>query len=308
MNQKVPLVSVVIPTYNRSSAVVRAVRSVLAQPYPSLECIVVDDASSDDTRDVVRALALEDSRLTLLPLHENVGQGAARNAGVEVAEGEFVCFLDSDDELLPGAVQNRVDVYMKAPTFDGIAFGGNIVAGKTEVILPADLTKGQGITLEDYMQDRGWLHTNAFMMRRALFRQLGGFREDLRQKQDIEFFIRALCRMDAKYCGAPCSRMHDEGDVRARNHHERIARQGYLFIDAVRTNPEVVERVPPPLLEGLVQRGVSTYMNALYRTGHYSRFRRVFRSAWRQGDVHPSSRWLKRYALSWLWSLPKIFK
>lgn len=293
-------VSVVIPSYNRRDAVVRALDSVLSQDYPNLECIVVDDASTDGSGEMLRGLAGDREALRVIELEQNAGQGAARNVGARAARGRWVCFLDSDDELLPGSIESRVSVFVEDPDFDGIAFGGNIVAGKSEVLLPGSVEKGEDISLHDYLKDRGWLHTNAFMISRERFLALDGFREDLRQKQDVEFFIRALCRVNARYCGQACSRMHDLGDVRARNHHERIARQGYRFVDAVRTNPEVQKRVEPDLLKDLVSRGVSTYLSALYRTGQHSQFRKSLRRSVRQGELSPSSRWLKGYLLSWL--------
>ncbi|USZ51970.1 glycosyltransferase [Halomonas sp. DN3] len=279
---------------------VRAVGTVLSQGYQEIECIVVDDASTDDTVEVLRALANDDQRLKVVQLERNAGQSAARNTGARLAKGHWICFLDSDDELLPGAIASRVAVYQEDPEFEGIAFGGNIVAGKQEVAFPGPIAKGGAITISDYLKGHGWLHTNAFMLPRELFWELEGFREDLRQKEDVEFFIRVLCRVNARYSGQACSRMYDLGGMRARNHHERIVQQEYRFVDAVCSNPEVVQQVEPRLLDLLVKRGVSTYLNALYRTSRYSEFRKAVRRGARKGEVELTSRWVKRYVLSYI--------
>jgi glycosyltransferase involved in cell wall biosynthesis len=93
-----PFFSVIIPTYNRSKAVVKAVESVLEQTFSSFEVIVVDDGSSDDTSEALNPLLEQDSRIIYV-FQENQERSAARNNGVVVAKGEFICFLDSDDVL-----------------------------------------------------------------------------------------------------------------------------------------------------------------------------------------------------------------
>jgi glycosyltransferase involved in cell wall biosynthesis len=92
-----PLVSVVIPTYNYARFVSEAVDSVLAQTYPSLEVVVVDDGSTDDTREV---LARYGDRIRYI-YQPNAGLPAARNTGIKAARGEFIGLLDSDDVFHP---------------------------------------------------------------------------------------------------------------------------------------------------------------------------------------------------------------
>lgn len=94
-----PQVSVVIPTYNRAGVLGRAITSVLSQTFPDLECIVVDDGSTDQT--VVLVERFQDPRLRLLRLPVNKGGGHARNVGIQAARGELLAFLDNDDEWLP---------------------------------------------------------------------------------------------------------------------------------------------------------------------------------------------------------------
>jgi len=89
-------VSVVIPTHNRASLLARAIRSVLGQTYQNLEVIVVDDGSTDGTREVVRSF--QDSRIDYLFCQKNQGSPAARNLGLRAARGPYVAFLDDDDE------------------------------------------------------------------------------------------------------------------------------------------------------------------------------------------------------------------
>jgi glycosyltransferase involved in cell wall biosynthesis len=102
-----PRVSVVIPVYNREPYVGQAIASVLAQTFGDFELLVIDDGSTDGTRDVVRAFG--DPRIRLLCHASNRGIARARNAGVDAARGEYLAFLDSDDVALPERLAEQVD-------------------------------------------------------------------------------------------------------------------------------------------------------------------------------------------------------
>ena len=102
-----PVFSIIIPTYNRADMVGRALESCLRQDFDDFEVVVVDDGSTDGSEAVVRSYA--ESRLRLVRHAENRGVNPARNTGVRAALGEWVVFLDSDDELLPTALRTMED-------------------------------------------------------------------------------------------------------------------------------------------------------------------------------------------------------
>ncbi len=99
-----PRLSVLVPAWQSAASIAQALGSVLEETSIALECIVVDDGSTDGTPDVVEAIAARDPRVVLIRLAENAGVSAARNRGLEVARGEWLAFLDADDRLLPGAI------------------------------------------------------------------------------------------------------------------------------------------------------------------------------------------------------------
>ena len=101
--------SVVIPTFNRSGSIDRAIDSVIRQTYRDIEVIVVDDGSRDDTVERVRAHSKGDPRVRLIVQRQHAGAQAARNAGIRAAKGAWVAFLDSDDTFLPESVELRVE-------------------------------------------------------------------------------------------------------------------------------------------------------------------------------------------------------
>lgn len=92
------LVTIILPAYNAEKTIARAIESALSQEYTDLEVIVVDDGSSDSTLNVCKALADKDNRLKVLHIN-NSGPSAARNYGLSRANGEFICFMDADDEM-----------------------------------------------------------------------------------------------------------------------------------------------------------------------------------------------------------------
>ena len=99
-------ISIIIPTYNRATLLPRAIRSI-PRGVPA-EIVIVDDGSTDNTIDVVQGLAKEDKRIIFIPLPTNKGVNYARNRGIEKATGEWIGFLDSDDEYVPGGMEQMV--------------------------------------------------------------------------------------------------------------------------------------------------------------------------------------------------------
>jgi glycosyltransferase involved in cell wall biosynthesis len=102
-----PKVSVIIPTYNRANLLPRAIKSVLNQTFRDFELIIVDDGSTDNTRELVERFQKKDSRIKYF-YKENGGPGSARNFGVKNARGNFVIFLDSDDMFLSGLLEEEI--------------------------------------------------------------------------------------------------------------------------------------------------------------------------------------------------------
>lgn len=104
---KNPLVSIIIPTYNRAHLIGETLDCVLAQTYSNWECIVIDDGSTDDTATVLNEYCIKDNRFMFIPKCEDIKKGASisRNLGLKTASGEFIQFLDSDDILAPNKIE-----------------------------------------------------------------------------------------------------------------------------------------------------------------------------------------------------------
>lgn len=111
-------VSVVIPAYNREKTIEKAIASVLNQTVKPLEVIVVDDKSTDSTVEIVQSLCKEYSIIKLICLKKNSGAQAARNCGIKAAKGEWIAFLDSDDEWLENKLEIQTEAVTANPQYD----------------------------------------------------------------------------------------------------------------------------------------------------------------------------------------------
>ena len=118
---KLPLVSVVIPVFNTEDFIEEAIESVLAQNYPSIEIIVVDDGSTDGSAEKIRQLQQQDSRILLIQ-QRNEGVASARNAGIAVAQGEYIAPLDADDIWLKDKISEQVKALDSRPAKVGLAY------------------------------------------------------------------------------------------------------------------------------------------------------------------------------------------
>jgi glycosyltransferase involved in cell wall biosynthesis len=193
-----PTFSVVIPAHNAERTVLSTARSVLAQTRTDLEVIVVDDGSSDRTSDVVEKL--EDERLRLLVLPHG-GVSAARNAGIELARGKYVAFLDSDDlwlprylELAERAISDRDRAgfaYTDAYGFDPVSgrVGDRSMAGRYPPTPPP--SSDDAFLLELLKRNFIWSSTT---VPRTVLNQVGGFDEAAPPAEDYELWLRILVR------------------------------------------------------------------------------------------------------------------
>ncbi|MBI4424799.1 MAG: glycosyltransferase family 2 protein, partial [Elusimicrobia bacterium] len=188
------LFSVVMPTYNRAERTAAAVRSVLAQTEADFECFVVDDGSTDETRQVLARF--DDPRLVLVFNERNRGQHACRNQAIRQARGEWISFLDSDDVYLPGrlAAMRR---YAESAPRTGFLFTNGYVHRYGRIIgllfdpareLPRGKVPGYYAVGDEFLP----YVTTMVAVRRTAFEQVGCFREDLRILEDTELYSRML--------------------------------------------------------------------------------------------------------------------
>ena len=194
MTSPEPLITAVIPTRNRPSLVLRAVQSVLQQAGISLEVVVVIDGPDDST---VRALtAIDDPRVRIVPLPNSVGGAEARNTGVRNARGEWIAFLDDDDEWLPGKLRSQFEQLGALPNPQHFIFCGQVLARSPqgEVTWPE---KSPTAPYSEYLlvRDRltygeGLIQTSTILAHRTLLERVP-FQVGLKKHQDWDWVLRA---------------------------------------------------------------------------------------------------------------------
>ena len=194
-----PKLSVVIPCFNAERYIVAAVRSVLAQDWPDLEVIVVDDGSSDRSAELVRDTFPE---VTLLR-QTNQGVAAARNLGIRHSQGDWIAFLDADDIWLPGKLQAQWQLLSTQPTAR-MAYSAWHVWSSTEPSPSpeyVDEVLSQSVNTDRWAGPSGWIYphllldcevwTSTVLAHRSLFEEVGLFDTALRIGEDYDLWLRA---------------------------------------------------------------------------------------------------------------------
>lgn len=188
-----PLVSIIIPTYNRAKLIGETLDSILAQTYKNWECLVVDDGSTDDTKKLVSNYVAKDDRFqyherpdTHLP-----GGNGARNYGFELSKGEYVQWFDSDDLMLPEKLELKVETLVNNDVDFVVCSGAEMSENSINPQKKWDLYLTEN-TLFDHLIGNIVFGTNGPMFNRAFLTLDVLFNETLLIKQEWEFFNRLL--------------------------------------------------------------------------------------------------------------------
>ena len=198
-----PTVSVIIPTYNRAHLVGRAIRSVLNQTYQDFEIIVVDDGSTDNTEEVVKSF--NDPRIRYIRHEKNRGGSAARNTGIRAARGEYIAFLDSDDEWLPEKLAKQLPVFEKDSTCGAVYTDLLYMLPDGSVKLCQNY-RPEGWILKKLLSSNVVGTTSSVIVRRECFEKIGLFDESLPSCQDWDMWIRIAKRYSFRKIPEPLTK------------------------------------------------------------------------------------------------------
>lgn len=209
-----PLVSVIVPTYNRARLIQEAIDSVLSQDYPNFELIVIDDGSTDNTAAIVGTI--NDLRLRYVQ-QNNRGRSNARNHALSLARGDFITFLDSDDLYLPRKISLQVDYLLTHPGTGMIYTSaycidddGNMLQHKYEATVSGMIYEQiaffQPVTIT----------LPTVMARHKVFEHIGGFDEKMHRFEDTDMWrrISKSYRIDALPIFSCKLRTHDDNSLR----------------------------------------------------------------------------------------------
>jgi glycosyltransferase involved in cell wall biosynthesis len=188
-----PLVSVIITTYKRSEHILRSVNSVLKQTYKNIEIIVIDDNNKGDHFSLFTEKLLEpfikSEKIIYINHQTNKGVSAARNTGIKKAKGEYIAFLDDDDEYLPDKIFSQVEVFKNSKDNIGLVYGSfiqvNVETKQENFFFP----KLRG-NIHDILGLNHIGTPSMIMCKRLAIQKIGGFDESLDHKEDIDFYLR----------------------------------------------------------------------------------------------------------------------
>lgn len=232
-----PQVSVIIPTYNRSEFLRVAVSSALAQTLQDFEIIVVDDASEEDTGEVISQF--EDKRIRLIRHERNQGVSVARNSGVVNSRGKYIAFLDDDDEWFPEKIQRQFDLLEQSPKNVGVLYTGSLAvesgSGKTLYQL---VPTQKGNLFEEMLLQDSLAPTSTFFVRKDCFEKVGLFDVEFEHGEDFDMWLRIAKEFQFDYLKEPLikftvpdkkSSLSSSYEARIRGGEAQLKKYGAMF-------------------------------------------------------------------------------
>ena len=189
MNENKPLVSIILPTYNRAEIVGNAIESALNQSYKNIEIIIVDDGSKDDTEKVVNDFKENTDKITYIKHEDNKGQAAAENTGVKLSNGQYIAFLDSDTVWLPKKIEKQLNKLVNSPDNVVAVYCGayNEVCGFLKES-KADTIYGN--SYEELLAGRVKITTSTLMIKTSCIEECGMWDTDLPSYIDYDLCLR----------------------------------------------------------------------------------------------------------------------
>ena len=233
MIQANPRFSIVIPCYNYAHSVGRAIESVLNQKDSSFELVVIDDGSSDNSPEVISHYTSGVQTKVRLICQENRGPAAVRNRGVDETCGDYLIFLDADDELAEGALSIFSEVVQEQPEA-GLILGGHYTqheSGKRRYHSPGKLPEKKEDCFLAYLQKKLGMANGAVAMKREVFSKVS-YNSKLRQSEDIPVFATAFANFPAVAVdrATACIYRH-QGSLRSNT--EWAEKMGYMVVNEV---------------------------------------------------------------------------
>lgn len=186
-----PLVTVIIPTYNREDLIGNALESTISQTYDNLEIIVVDDNSCDKTENVIKKYIEMDTRVKYIKHKKNLGGGASRNTGIKNSKGEYIAFLDSDDVWRLDKIEKQLECFRRNQSLIAVFCNYEMVQFETGKLLgnnnKALKCENSDIYVGNYLGT-----TSCLMAKRTKLFDIGMFDIELRSCQDWDVYIKLV--------------------------------------------------------------------------------------------------------------------
>lgn len=258
------LISVIIPTYNRAGIITDAINTVLNQTYKHLEIIIIDDGSTDNSREIIENI--KDSRIRYI-YQENSGRpSSARNKGIKIAKGEYIAFLDSDDLWHPQKLEKQINILDEN---SNVGLVTNWCVYKTFKDEEIQIKKYQAKSQEDNSifiltkPDKVFTATPTLLIRKECFEKVGLFDEEMTYCEDWDMFFRISLFYEIYNIEEVLTYVRVHGESLSQNNDVTKFSQGYLrFLEKAFENKDL----PPELFTMKDE----AYSNALWCIGSWA--------------------------------------
>lgn len=286
-NNKFPLVSVIIPTYNSAKYIEEALRSVFNQTFQDFEIIVIDDGSTDNTGKILEKY----NQIIRYICQANGGPSSARNTGIRQAKGKFIAFLDADDLWLPTKLEKQIALFncnsnLGMVTTGACSFDDKGVFGYS--------TNKRATLMNGNIARNIFLHSNigtpTVLVKKEVFDKIGLFEENIRQGEDDNMWIRIAANYDVE--------LIDEALIQVRNHPTRMTFNRAELVANVQASIELLKTKYGEKVKNSIESAIPIKIAflqfaigyGLYESGNYRDARRAFAKG--------SSSWI------WYWKNP----
>ncbi|MDD5638815.1 MAG: glycosyltransferase [Candidatus Pacebacteria bacterium] len=181
------LISVIIPTYNRAHLLSRAIDSVLSQTFQDFELIIVDDGSTDNTKEIVEEYQKKDERIKYLWEENSGGPAKPKNTGIKNSQGEFIAFLDSDDEWLPEKLEKQLKLFENSNNLGFVSCNALIIDENNNIKGEYQSPRNKSFI---NLLDGNKISNCGVIVKKNIFEELGIFDENLKFGEDWEMWLR----------------------------------------------------------------------------------------------------------------------
>ena len=233
-----PLITVVIPTYNRLSFVMEAIRSVIAQTYTNWELIIADDGSTDGTAKVIGAM--NDSRIRILELSHIGHVGCLRNKAAQEGKGKWIAFLDSDDLWLPGKLEIQLNSLQRSARrwgyggFELMNESANTITNRGKTYIPFS-----GWVTKKIINAEAAVSIGSLIIERQLFDEVGCFSADLKLnfREDYELALRLSLKAEADAVPELLVRIREHAERSTNKLNDAYERMALAYTEFLHMNP-----------------------------------------------------------------------
>lgn len=264
MSRSEIIISIVIPAYNYAKTLPRAVGSVVRQLDERVELLVIDDGSTDETPEVLNYLHQKYPGQFRSFRQINAGLAAVRNRGIDEAKGQYLVFLDADDELVEGIILHLLNFIFENSQSQLIIAGHISVKenGKESLHLPGSIPSDPKARVRGYLLDKTLAVSNgACVMRKDVF-DLGRYPEDFRNAEDIPVFASIFANFNCVVVKLPMARIYKHSDSLRHNLNYDL-QVGERLVDEVFDKSRIPESMQDLKKEFLAQRYLSLFRNFL---------------------------------------------